>query len=372
MKKIRVYSLFGLHTYYKEIIDFPPSNVIYSQKKLGEYKTGTKLKENFLRKLLFATRMLRFGYVFNPGKSELIHSSRGILILNKKDWVLDIDNSGSFVNFKYKLLENPFYRKVIARSLTSNFCKKIMPWSNAGKESILNSLELRKMENKFEVLYPAMHIPVQRNKRKNENLKILFIGAFYRKGGRDTLEAFDTLNKKYDIELVMISDVPEEFKKKYKSFPNVQFEQLGMPRKNLLNKFYPEADIFLYPTYWDIFGFVILEAMSFSLPVISTNIYAIPEAIENEKNGFLLNAPIFWHDNKFLPKQKVVSNFNEIIKSKHPFIVKEIIKKTSLLIDDSSLRKKMGRNGKNLIAKGKFSIKERNKKLKRIYEEAIE
>jgi glycosyltransferase involved in cell wall biosynthesis len=53
-------------------------------------------------------------------------------------------------------------------------------------------------------------------------------------------------------------------------------------------------------------------------------------------------------------------------------LIDEIVDKVSLLIENSSLRKRMGRYGRKLVERGKFSIKERNKKLKRIYEKAIE
>lgn len=363
--------MFGPHPYYSEIINYPPKNIVYSQKKLPEYKSRRKLRRILLKKLLMTSKLPRFTYVTNTKKDDLIHSSRGILVLNSKPWVIDVDNTGAFVNFQYKLLERSFYRSIILRSLSSKFCKKIMPWSNAGKESILNTLNAQRISNKFHVLYPAMHIPKTKTKKRNDILNILFIGAFYRKGGHDLLAAFDTLSKRYDIGLTMVSDPPEEVKSKYSPHSNVKFFQLGVPRQDILEKIFPQADIFLYPTYWDIFGLVILEAMSFSIPVISSNIYAIPEIIENGKTGYMIKAPIFWHDKKYIPRHDIVNRFNEIIKLKHPEVVKEIVEKTSLLIEDSSLRKKMGRNGQKLIAKGKFSIKERNDKLRTFYEEAV-
>jgi len=42
-----------------------------------------------------------------------------------------------------------------------------------------------------------------------------------------------------------------------------------------------------------------------------------------------------------------------------------------MLIKDKNLYGKMSKNSMEIIKKGKFSIKERNKKLNRIYEEAL-
>ena len=59
-------------------------------------------------------------------------------------------------------------------------------------------------------------------------------------------------------------------------------------------------------------------------------------------------------------------------KKVHPEIVKQLVEKLSILIENKKLREKMGKEGRKMIEEGKLSIKERNKKLKKIYEEALE
>jgi glycosyltransferase involved in cell wall biosynthesis len=56
------------------------------------------------------------------------------------------------------------------------------------------------------------------------------------------------------------------------------------------NKFleFQEADIFVHPTYNDVFGLVNLEAMQFSLPVISTFEGSIPDIVIDNETGFLV------------------------------------------------------------------------------------
>jgi glycosyltransferase involved in cell wall biosynthesis len=115
----------------------------------------------------------------------------------------------------------------------------------------------------------------------------------------------------------------------------------------------------------DTFGIVFLDAMSAGLPLVGTDIFAVPEIIENGKNGFLIHSPIRWHDENYLCNPQGGSKKDRIL------IVKQLVEKLSLLIEDSSLRRRMGRYGKRLVEKGKFSIKERNKKLERIYQEAL-
>lgn len=51
---------------------------------------------------------------------------------------------------------------------------------------------------------------------------------------------------------------------------------------------FQKADIFVFPTYNDVFGLVNLEAMQYSLPVISTFEGGIPEIVIDGETGFLV------------------------------------------------------------------------------------
>ncbi|MFZ2658162.1 MAG: glycosyltransferase family 4 protein [Victivallales bacterium] len=49
------------------------------------------------------------------------------------------------------------------------------------------------------------------------------------------------------------------------------------------------ADIFAMPSFYEGFGLSMLEAMASGLPVIASDVGGIPEIVENEKEGFLVN-----------------------------------------------------------------------------------
>ena len=57
-----------------------------------------------------------------------------------------------------------------------------------------------------------------------------------------------------------------------------------------LAKLYAACDLLFYPTSADNFPLVVLEAMACGLPVISFDIAGIPEIIQNNYNGFLVEA----------------------------------------------------------------------------------
>jgi glycosyltransferase involved in cell wall biosynthesis len=48
------------------------------------------------------------------------------------------------------------------------------------------------------------------------------------------------------------------------------------------------ADVFIHPTKEDCFPLVLLEAMQYSLPIITTNEGAIPEMVKDNENGFIV------------------------------------------------------------------------------------
>ena len=83
------------------------------------------------------------------------------------------------------------------------------------------------------------------------------------------------------------------------------------------NTFFQQADIFILPTMNECFPLVILEAMEYKLPVISTNEGGIPDIVKDGENGLICE------------KQNPVSLADCIAK----------------LLDDEELRVKMGSAG---------------------------
>ena len=150
--------------------------------------------------------------------------------------------------------------------------------------------------------------------------------------------------------------MPTKVHKKFSKNKKIKFTGL-INRKKLLNH-YSNSDILIYPGYTDSFGFAFLEAMSFGIPIITVDGDSREETIDEGKTGFIINRP------------KKFSGWDKFGKEEKR-IVSEIIKKTSILIENKKLREKMSKNCLEEIKSGKFSIKERNKKLKEIYNEAI-
>lgn len=233
----------------------------------------------------------------------------------------------------------------------------------------------KELKKKMETVYPAIESRNYRARQDVKTVKILFIAnKFFEKGGLEVLQACKALEKKYDFQLIFKCKVPEQYKRKFFS-NNIIFLERNFSYNELFSKIYAKSNIFIFPSFIDTFGFALLEAMSVGLPVVTINIFAFPEIVENGKNGFLVNAKEYdWADENGVMKIKWLLNPENRMKlylEDKPEIVRQITEKISLLIENTSLRKKMGGYGRKLIEKGKFSVKERNKKLETIYDEAL-
>jgi len=124
-----------------------------------------------------------------------------------------------------------------------------------------------------------------------------------------------------------------------------------------MGEIFPQSDIFVYPGYSDSFGFALIDALASGTPIVSIDGFARKEIVKEGKTGFVIE------------RQKNSGWYPS--KEEEGKIIKELVEKTSLLIKNKKLREKMSKNCIKMVKEGKFSIKERNKKLGKIYEEAL-
>ncbi len=314
---------------------------------------------------------------FNPPPKEasltysIIH-----IVFRKEPWVLDMQCEPPFILVGD---ERHFakYKGVVKRALASSYCRKIICPIEAGRKALLLAMDGEGLEPKIEVVpwtVPEREFVKSFNESKT---KLLFVNSgnineplhFDKKGGKEILEAFLELSRKYNnLELVIRSRVSPEVKDRCRQIDNIKLIDTLIPWEELEQE-WKSADIFVLPTHTTPF-IVFLDAMSYELPIVTTDVWANREIVEDGKTGFLV------------PKSEVAQyiddlgihvhsgEFKEVVKTMAPKMVEALTEKIGILMENKELRRKMGKAARWEVEHGKFSIKNRNEKLKRVFDEA--
>ena len=128
---------------------------------------------------------------------------------------------------------------------------------------------------------------------------VLCVGQFIDRKGRWVFldAARDVLRSDRDVTFVWLTpQMPSAEDQKridgYElgdKFRLVLSEMLGKDRLDVL-RFFRIADVFTLPSYVEGLPIALLEAMALGRPSISTNVYAIPEAVKDNETGILIEA----------------------------------------------------------------------------------
>jgi len=344
----------------EEIVKFPPQGI--------EYEFINSIKNPFLEKP---------GGYYSTKDHDLIHAFEYFCFSENK-LIFELCTAAELISFT---LFGDYYNRetrieIIKKILLKDNFQKLILNSNKGLTTLKghSNITEKKILDKSIVVYPAIRRIEDSqlcNYKEKESITILFPGSsFFRKGGANVVDAFELLQRKYDnLKLILCAQLGssnEHLKNEYlsKINKNPQISLKYLSREDLFKE-YNLADIYLLPTYLDTFGFSNVEAMAFGLPIISTNYCAIPEMIQHGRSGFLIET----HKFDYITKFKGYS-INEIPSKFKEYMTKQLYDYLKQLIEDVSLRKKLGRNALK-IARSKFSFNERNPKMKVIYEESM-
>ena len=98
------------------------------------------------------------------------------------------------------------------------------------------------------------------------------------------LKAFFELECNYKTKKTMVGDGPmlEHYKQKY---PDVEF--VGFKKGEELADYYRSADCFVFPSRWDTFGIVMIEAMACGTPVAAYPVTGPIDVVEPGVTGYL-------------------------------------------------------------------------------------
>jgi glycosyltransferase involved in cell wall biosynthesis len=205
---------------------------------------------------------------------------------SNKNFIIELDNPYVLTYYSYW----NFYKNKNKLKKLIDKAYKIVCLSEACKNHLLEEFD-NNLLGKISILYPYMESNYQRNTRNDSIINFIFVGLNYRlKGVIELLEAFHDI-KNDSIRLTLISDIDEVIKNKYRLDKRIIFLPT-QSREKLFCEIYPKMDILILPSFYESFGVVLLEALSFGMGIIAVNNYAVPEMVINDYNGKLLKHPI--------------------------------------------------------------------------------
>jgi glycosyltransferase involved in cell wall biosynthesis len=174
--------------------------------------------------------------------------------------------------------------KLMVHRAVMRRARGITTWSQWAKDSVVRDYGVE--PERVTVVHPGTTLAKFANRRARGErrpgpMRILFVGGdFVRKGGDLLLQVFRRhLRGSSELHLVTSADLP--------SGDGVHVYRNVTPHSPELLRLYADADVFALPTRADCFGVVLAEAMASSLPIVTTRVAAIPEAVVDGVSGFV-------------------------------------------------------------------------------------
>lgn len=222
--------------------------------------------------------------------------------------------------------------------------------SENARNTLINRLNVGNLNN-IKLLYNGVDTSLFYHKNNKEELRrkykfsnhdriLISVGAMDRKKGQyNLIEAINELvwNRERNIKLILVGNGPE-----YENYSNMIKEynlenyifMFGSREKSEICDLLNMSDVFTLTSNFESFGIVFLEALACGIPIVATRVGGIPEIVNNEKYGLLVE-----RDNIEQLKTAICSALNkkwdvdELIHRANEFSLR---KQINSIIDDAS------------------------------------
>lgn len=222
-------------------------------------------------------------YVPINGNIDIIHSNAdyGYFFYRKnKKLVLTIHHlvrDKEYGNYTF-FLQRAYHKIYIERYLKKalEIADKIIAVSNFTKDMVLREIGQYEIEIIYNGINEKVFKPIQSKNTGSKKIRLLHTGNLTRRKGVDLLGEGFELYYTYGLRTKKI------LKNKLGNL-----KPLGKLSESRLVEEYNKADIILFPTRREGFGYLAVEGMACGKPIIATNCSSLPELVDDGKGGFL-------------------------------------------------------------------------------------
>ena len=244
--------------------------------------------------------------------------------------------NGPYYNlFKLPFLES-IYDKLFVNYINNHvkkvYCKTLMAEKYLNNKGITNTITVGVGLNVANYLD---NVDISRRTQELiDNMKgyrnILYVGSISdRKNVKHIIKSFIQYKKENcsssNVKLVLVGNGKKNYIRECKELIPEKLEESILWEKDInnfeLKYVYKMADVFMLASKKEIFGMVLLEAMYFGIPIITSMTAGASMLIENGKNGYILS----------------------------DFDTKKWVNKLRIILSNSDLRQRFGQRSKELV-----------------------
>ena len=189
---------------------------------------------------------------------------------------------------------HPFYKPAVSFSINnSDIVTSVSQSLKEETYKLFNSKkEIHVIPNFIELGKHISHPKIARNRSliANEKERIVTHISNFRAVKRipDVIKIFHKIQEKIPAKLLLVGDGPEKKNAEYLCQKlGIQDKVIFFGNSNEIDKILSFSDLFLLPSETESFGLAALEAMAWSVPVISSNSGGLPEVNFDGVSGFL-------------------------------------------------------------------------------------
>ncbi len=195
----------------------------------------------------------------------------------------------------------PIRNTFINRLLYKNFIDHIIANSEETKHTILQNNMHLFPHDKITVIYNGIDLAQFDRQpgtllypKKDREILIGNAGRMVlQKGQKYLIEMAKSLkNQGIDFKILIAGEGPlEKSLRQMATEYGVADQVIFLGFVNNVKDFMDNIDIFVLPSNWEGFGYVLVEAMACRKPVVAFNVSSNPEIVVNNETGFLINQP---------------------------------------------------------------------------------